>query len=268
MNPIPSHNAPHDRLLDLLADQATQGLPVGEQAELDLLRSRFPEIDDTAMELIAAELALALGPPAGETLPRDLRDQIESQLHTLQAVQAQPAAPRRRGSPPRRGPGAFLAAPLIAWGGWIASAACLSLLVWNGWNRSPPSPRQILASLVSRTDILRVQGKQPKAGGNSNPWVEVLWCPYGHYGCLRLRGLPINDPTINQYQLWIYDAERDPRFPIDGGVFDVSTDGEALVHVRAKLRVYEPTKFAVTRERPGGAVVSDGELLLLAELKR
>lgn len=267
MTPHSSHSPSRERLHDLLADQATQGLPVGEQAELDLLRKRFPEVDDTALELIAAELSLVLDPPAGETLPRDLREQIEVQLQTLQAVQTQPAPSRRRATPPRNGPSPFLS-PLFVWGGWVAAAACFSGLVFSGWNGSPPSARQVMASLQSRTDVLRVKGQPPRADANPDFWVEVIWCPYGHYGCLRLHGLPVNDPTKFQYQLWIYDSKRDPRYPIDGGVFDVLDNGEAIVHVRAKLRIHEPIKFAVTRERAGGAVVSDGELLLLAEMKR
>jgi hypothetical protein len=38
-------------LLELLADQATQGLATGEQAELNLRRKQFPDLDDTALEV-------------------------------------------------------------------------------------------------------------------------------------------------------------------------------------------------------------------------
>lgn len=266
MNLPPSSSASQDRLLELLADQATQGLPVGEQAELDLLRKRYPDIDDTAFELIAAELALAMGSPGRESMPRDLRDQIEAQLHTLESVKAQPVPFRQGGSSFKKGPRAFFP-PLIAWGGWVAAAASLSFLVWNGGYGSSPSPRQVMAALQSRNDVLRVKGQPPKADNPANPWVEIIWCPYGHYGCLRLHGLAVNDPTREQYQLWVYDKQRDPRYPIDGGVFNVSGDGEAIISVKAKLKVHEVIRFAVTREPAGGVVVPDGELLLLAELK-
>jgi len=38
---------------------------------------------------------------------------------------------------------------------------------------------------------------------------------------LRLKGYVANDPAGAQYQLWIFDAARDDRYPVDGGVFDV-----------------------------------------------
>jgi hypothetical protein len=267
MNPSPSPSGGQDRLLELLADQATQGLPVAEQAELDLLRRRYPEVDDTELEVIAAELALSLDPPAGETLPHPLREQIERQLHNLQGVVAQPGVRRPRPLSPPPGAATFLST-LFAWGGWVAAAACLSVLLWNRWAGGPLSPTQMLASWKGRSDVLRVKGQAPNPAGNPNCHVEVHWCPFRHEGCLHLHGLPVNDPTKDQYQLWIYDARRDPRYPIDGGVFDVSSDGEAIVQVRAKLRVYEPIRFVVTRECCGGVVVSEGERLLLAELKR
>ena len=67
-----------------------------------------------------------------------------------------------------------------------------------------------------------------------------------------------NQPNAEQYQLWIFDGARDQRYPVDGGVFDVtSSSGEQFVRIHAKLRVQVPLVFAVTVEIPGGVVVSD-----------
>ena len=44
---------------------------------------------------------------------------------------------------------------------------------------------------------------------------------------MRFRGLAANNPTQIQYQLWMFDAERDERYPVDGGVFDVPAGGDA-----------------------------------------
>jgi hypothetical protein len=90
-------------------------------------------------------------------------------------------------------------------------------------------------------------------------------------GDLRSRsGLPANDPKRYQYQLWIFDADRDERFPVDGGVFDIApatADGDVIVPIRAKLPVGRPGLFALTRERPGGVVVSDRkEIACLAKV--
>jgi len=45
-------------------------------------------------------------------------------------------------------------------------------------------------------------------------------------------------------------------------VFDVTGD-EVVVAIDAKLRVREPTLFAITIEKPGGVVVSRRERLVL-----
>lgn len=93
---------------------------------------------------------------------------------------------------------------------------------------------------------------------------EAYFDPATGEGLLEIAGLARNDPSREQYQLWIFDAERDERYPVDGGVFDVSGDGRTLVPVRARLTVARPVMFAVTIERPGGAVVSDRRIALLA----
>ncbi len=81
---------------------------------------------------------------------------------------------------------------------------------------------------------------------------------------MRLRGLPANRAAVEQYQLWIVDPSRDER-PIDGGVFDIPGGvDEVIVPIDAKLRADKPTVFAITLEQPGGVVVSDGPLLVIA----
>ena len=58
--------------------------------------------------------------------------------------------------------------------------------------------------------------------------------------------------------------DRDAR-PVDGGVFDVPAGAaEVIVTIDAKLAIARPTAFAVTLEKPGGVVVSDGPLLIVA----
>ncbi len=67
-----------------------------------------------------------------------------------------------------------------------------------------------------------------------------------------------NEPNAEQYQLWIFDARRDERYPIDGGVFNVTGASEGdVIPIKATLSVGVPLKFAVTIEKPGGVVVSD-----------
>jgi hypothetical protein len=88
---------------------------------------------------------------------------------------------------------------------------------------------------------------------------DVVWDGDAQRGYMRFKNLRKNNPAIEQYQLWIFDASRDERFPVDGGVFniEVDRDGNAVVPIRARLPVKTPTLFAVTLERAGGVVVSD-----------
>lgn len=92
---------------------------------------------------------------------------------------------------------------------------------------------------------------------------DVVWDARTQTGYMRFVGLRRNDPSSEQYQLWIFDARRDQRYPVDGGVFDVDDSGEAVVPIRARLPVGSPLMFAVTVERPGGVVVSDRSRLVV-----
>jgi hypothetical protein len=94
---------------------------------------------------------------------------------------------------------------------------------------------------------------------------EAYFDPASGEGALVIDGLSPNDPTRAQYQLWIFDRARDERYPVDGGVFDVGADGRAVVPIRTQLAVREPYLFAVTVEKPGGVVVSERRIAILAK---
>jgi hypothetical protein len=87
---------------------------------------------------------------------------------------------------------------------------------------------------------------------------DVVWDAKSQTGYLNFHRLRRNNPNVEQYQLWIFDAQRDQRFPVDGGVFDVTdASGDEVVRFTARLKVEVPLMFAVTVERRGGVVVSD-----------
>ncbi len=92
---------------------------------------------------------------------------------------------------------------------------------------------------------------------------DVVWSTAKQRGYMRFVGLAANDPKAWQYQLWIFDRTRDQAFPVDGGVFDVSSSGEVIVAISPKLHVDDATLFAVTVERPGGVVVSKRERIVV-----
>lgn len=155
--------------------------------------------------------------------------------------------------------------------GWILAAAAVAawVLVPRGPARpAPAAPATAVAalrdSLLTGPRVVRAAwgaSKDPIAAGATG---EVLWDPVTQRGVMRFTGLRANDPREAQYQLWIFDAARDERYPVDGGVFDIGPDGEVLVRIDARIPVQKATLFAVTLERPGGVVVSTRERLVLA----
>lgn len=130
----------------------------------------------------------------------------------------------------------------------------------------PPKPTLVEARLAlleasdAKTLAWSATG-DPAAKGAQG---DVVWSPSKQEGYMRFVGLAPNDPKITQYQLWIFDKNRDDKFPVDGGVFDVGSNGEVIVKINSKLFVSEPVLWAVTVEAPGGVVVSKRERIVVA----
>jgi hypothetical protein len=91
---------------------------------------------------------------------------------------------------------------------------------------------------------------------------EVIWNDEKQEGYMSLKNLAVNDPTKNQYQLWIVDPERD-ELPVDGGVFDITEkDGKSIIPIRNALAINKPVAFVITLEQPGGVVKSKQEVVV------
>jgi hypothetical protein len=140
---------------------------------------------------------------------------------------------------------------------WFVAAA--SLLVACGlWFSSDATSSAV--SLAKARDALKRQASdliEVAWAPGTSPFMDkvagdVVWSNLGQNGFMRFVGMPVNDPAVEQYQLWIIDPERDDE-PIDGGVFDITSTDECVVEINAKLRVNRPVAFAVTIEKPGGA---------------
>lgn len=154
---------------------------------------------------------------------------------------------------------------------WILAAACLGLAVGGWWPRAMDlEPGAASASPVGqwRARFARERmlasahrvGHWPWAGGAEGSAGDVVWDNTRQRGFIRLQRFVANDPTRARYQLWIFDAARDDRYPVDGGVFDVPPGSdEVVIPVRASLPVLRPVAFAVTVEGSRGAVVSERE---------
>jgi hypothetical protein len=260
---------PDEAMVDLLIKQITEGLSPDEQRALDVLDSAVASTSLRELERAAAAITLA-GSTVAEPVPAALAQRVAQQAQEhFAAVSAIPRIPRAR-----RG-GAY---------GWLAAAACLLLAIF-GWLRGPsppaapvavvetpallpptetpvvpPTVAEQRAALLANTDSLKVTlgaTKDPAAAGVTG---DVVWDPVAQRGFLHFAGLAANDPAVHQYQIWIFDAGRDKRYPVDGGVFDVpANSSEVVIPIRAALMVRKPAAFAVTVEKPGGTVVSGRE---------
>lgn len=252
-----------ERLLDLLALRATAGLDTAEAAELERLLAASPEAGELETAAAAVDLALqASDPEADAPLPAALRETIVADGARRVAGAGAPAADldRAREERRRRGVGAGTI-------GWLVAAAALIVAVTVGVRDrdvAPVPPAERRAELLEREGTLRVAWNRPEIDEYRDVEGDVVWNTALQEGYLRLRNLPANDPAERQYQLWIVDPARDAE-PVDGGVFDVPAGaGEVVVPIHAKLGVVDPAAFAITSEQPGGVVVSEGPLLVVA----
>jgi hypothetical protein len=276
---------PDEAMVDLLVKQVTDGLSPAEQRALDVLDSAVVSAQRRDFERAAASIALAgssNAPPLPPELAARVAHQAEQHFGTaaVGAAKLGDLAAARAGAARAGAARAPAAASRSGAYGWLAAAACLVLAV-IAWNRAPPpapppaaqvnvpavtppvalppmpSAAEQRAVLLAKAESLKINfgaTKDPAAAGVSG---DVVWDPATQRGFLRLVGLAANDPAVHQYQLWIFDARRDQRYPVDGGVFDIPVNAtEVLVPIRAALPVLSAKAFAVTVEKPGGVVVS------------
>lgn len=254
---------PHDeRLLDLLALQAAQGLSEVESIELKMLLSVHPGLQDD--EFDASVAAILLAGTTEHTLPAPLADRILASVPQQKLTAVAPLPSRK---PVWRSETT----------GWWSAAACLLLAIAGWWPRltgERPQPAAVVVTPTAeqqRAALLRsgraIQASwSPGNDATGNALVgDVVFDPVSQQGYLRFRGIPANDPRLEQYQLWIADAARSPPEPVDGGVFNTpqtTVVGDVIIPFEAKLPVGKPAAFVVTVEQPGGVVVSKQERVL------
>lgn len=259
------------RIETLASDAALFGLDEGAQRELDALGP-----DEGVMlelELAAAEVAVVAF-MAEETAPEALPEALAAKLRAGAREERAALPSARVATPPRR------RSSTVA---WVLAAAAILVAV-AGWTRRPPPPivvvpaapptREVpadarLPAARERAELLTLPGTSRTAwkatadDAGASASGDIVWHSGVQRGVMRFEGLAPNDPARFQYQLWIFDAGRDEAQPVDGGVFDVGSNGELLVPVTAKLKVGEAKLFAITVERPGGVVVSKRERIVL-----
>ncbi|MEQ1761703.1 MAG: anti-sigma factor [Pyrinomonadaceae bacterium] len=276
-----------EKLRDLLADQVTLGLSDDEARQLEeLLGSAEGEMEAQSFELAAAAIALAetkLEPmPAG--LEAKLARSGEEYFGTAKSdegIHDQPTQAFKWSEPKA-------SRSFADWFGWAAAAmACIALAVTFFYNQNridqmqadldrataTPTPAPSLAEMRDRLkasggEIARAEwkpGNMPEMEGVKG---EVVWSDAEQKGYMTFRGLPVNDANLQAYQLWMFEDANLEAYPKDGGVFNVTADGEVIIPISAKLRTVNPKAFAITMEKPGGVVVSTRDkIALLAPVK-
>lgn len=234
---------PRDRLIELAMRRATEGLTTAESDELIALQARFPDVDADEIELTVA----ALDPVHREPPPAPPAS-VLTKLNRLAVQYARGALPPET---PRAEPAGPRGARAPAWLGWAVAAGVAGAFVAYALWPKPPAP-----SLTrQRDEFVSRAAPATFAGTNEAKAVAtVQWSTAEQTGFLEVRGLPPNDPTREQYQLWIVDPAQE--HPIDAGVFDVKPDGTALVKMHPPIRVSGAKVLAITKEKAGGVVVT------------
>lgn len=265
-----------ERLEDLLIRRSLEGIDETAARELRRLIAKHPQIDVEAFDRAAAAISVARVPVVAE-MPARLYASIEA---AGIAMVAQNCADTNRRTETRRSSGALESASkpgrrranpaLPRFALWVVAAASLVAAIIAWWPADLSDPQAVFAE--RRESLIA-------AGARAASWTatdevtaaaaagDVVWDDGRQEGYMRIVMLSANDPQAFQYQLWIFDAERDDRYPVDGGTFDVPPEsGEIIVPIRAKLPVGRAAVFAITVERPGGVVVSDRQrIALIAE---
>lgn len=294
-------------VLDLMIQQATCGLNEQERRELEALGldDEQARIDLTAAAFDLAMLGHDNGPGTSndDELPANLRQQITTNAQEFFSSQAE--SKNREGSaraidravhaetetqavPPVSRATPSGSKDLVTRREVIAMsiAAASLLLVFTGLNplafnpNKDPAPvasvevspsEQLVAFLDDKpSDLIDLPWK-----GVMDEGVEgrVVWSDEAQRGFMVLKGLAVNDPKVEQYQLWIFDTDPGQEIPVDGGVFDVSkaeqdaNTGEVIIPFKPHVPVAKGVMFAITIEQPGGVMRSDrSRLPVLASL--
>jgi hypothetical protein len=262
----------HERLTDLLTDRAVQPLSDVEARELEQLLAQLPDTDETEFDRAAAAIHLteAMKP---EVLPAQLKAKVIADAQQFFGMEEAPREVKPVASNVISFPAERVKQSAWQWAGWYAAAACLLLAVFAGWPRvkefvqgKPPAPTVAGNRTNLRNaaiDAVQSNWTPTKYPNMQTVEGDVVWSSERQEGYMRFVNLAANDPNQSVYQLWIFDATQDEKYPVDGGVFNVPQSGEVIVPIHAKLKVTKPTLFAVTIEKPGGVVVSKRDKLIL-----
>ena len=279
-----------ERMDELLADRAAQGLSAAEEAELEAHYAQLGVSGDESLDRAAAVGALVFARGEQRALPAGLRGLIQERaarfgramrgetLGTLDGGGVVGAASAR---PPRAFRGASV------WTGWLAAAACLGVAVWM----SRVVPVQLKAfdvpvvvaeaeannakygnSPVGIYDRLMGSGRDDVVAINARNTIDddrevqgqLVVDPVTNETLIRLTGLPATGDSDMRYQVWVQDAGREGSQPISAGLVELPYAGASyVIKVAPTVPVIRATGFSITREGRSGAVVPNSDRVII-----
>lgn len=267
-NPSPETN--EERLLDLMIQRATTGITETEQQELDQLSSASNNLNEPErFEAVAA--AVDVASTNTSHLPNVLRDQILISAGNFFSDAKDPESETELVQPAQREEGISKGITRREAFALAVTAASITLML-TGLNPfakgsgattgsgSPPTVAQLFSDFIDSkpedlVDVAWTPVHNEAAEG------RVVWSDAEQKGFMVFRGMTVNDPLSEQYQLWIFDTDPGQKSPVDGGVFDIiagteDANGDFIVPIKAHVPIDRAVQFAVTVERPGGVYVS------------
>ena len=155
------------------------------------------------------------------------------------------------------------------WGGWIAAAACLVIVVTQSIGlraSNATGAANALNDASTATDRIALHAVKGAPFGAIDAAADVTWNAHTRRGTLYPRGLPPNRAG-EAYEAWI--ATRSPQgealvpigyFAVSGGA---RSPAAAEVLVQSPIAIDTPERVVITIERPGGVLVSPSATIVL-----
>ena len=255
-------------LICLLALSAVERLSTEDQKQLSQLLAKYPDFSRDEFEETAALSQIGFyltDHTAHEKLPSELRNRI------LEAYENSTSSEKNN-----------LALsifslllktfikPTYAWGITAMlfiglSYSMISFKTYENNYRYLPLKKMVLQNTAN--DLMQYPW-YVKTSDFENVKGDMIWSNEKQKGFIKITGMPMNDPTQNQYQIWIVDPIK-YKNPVDGGVFDITkSDRELIIPINPKLPISNARGFAISLEQPGGVVISSQPLLLTAPKER
>jgi anti-sigma-K factor RskA len=109
---------------------------------------------------------------------------------------------------------------------------------------------------------LKISALASLAGNTKEAQVIAVWDPAQQAGLLTIEKLPAIAAT-QDYQIWIVD----PAYPnpVNGGVFNLGTDGKVSLPFKPDQPVAQVAAFAISLEKKGGVPKAEGPIVLLGK---